>query len=282
MRVCIRAHDLGVKGTEDIISRARELGIDGLQLVCYKSFEDIPYAPGGITPERAREIGGALRGAGLAVPLVGAYFNPVHSDLEKRARCTQVFAEYLSVAKALGSEFVGSETGSYNDDKWTYNPKNHSMEAIQTVTDTFSALADRAAEHGVNVAMEGAAAHVSWCPDTLNLILTAMNKPNVRVIFDLYNYMDAENQLEYMDILEHGLEIFKGRILLFHMKDCILGEKGVTAPKQVGFGRGDLDKTEILRSIKAQCPDATLVLEGTTGEDIPFAVNTLREIWEKV
>ena len=129
--------------------------------------------------------------------------------------------------------------------------------------------------------MEGAAGHVCWSPDVLNEVIGRMGRPNVYVTFDLYNYMDAGNQRQYLDILDRGLELFGRRIKFFHMKDCVLGSGGA-APKQVGFGKGDLDKVEILRRIKASDPNAILVLEGTTGEDIPFAVKTVREIWETV
>lgn len=53
MRICIRAHDLGVKGTQQILRRIRELGIDGVQMVCYKACDDIPYSIGAITQEKA-------------------------------------------------------------------------------------------------------------------------------------------------------------------------------------------------------------------------------------
>lgn len=46
MKICIRAHDLGVKGTHHILQKIRELGIDGVQMVCYKAYDDIPYAIG--------------------------------------------------------------------------------------------------------------------------------------------------------------------------------------------------------------------------------------------
>lgn len=279
--LCVRGHDLGVKGTENIISRVHELGVDGIQLVCYKSYDDIAYAPGAITRDRAREIGEKLSLGGVFVPLLGAYFNPVHSNREKAKRCFDIFADYLAVARSFGCVYVGSETGSYNDEPWIYHPKNRTEEAYELVADTFGRLADIAAENCINIAMEGAAGHVCWSPDILDTVIGRMGRPNVKVIFDLYNYMDAQNQHDYLPILDRGLELFGDRILLFHMKDCVLHSDG-SAPKQVGFGRGDLDKVEIIRRIKAAVPHPILVLEGTTGEDLPFAVKTIRDIWEKV
>lgn len=280
MKIGIRAHDLGVKGTEAILDRLHCLGIDGVQMVCYKAYDDIAYAPGAITAEKAAAIGKAFADAGRVIPLIGAYFNPVHSNKEKVQRCFSVFTDYLKVANSFGCPFVGSETGSFNDDKWTYHPLNRTEEALQTVVSTFSQLCDIALEYGATVAMEGAAGHVCFDVDTLERAQKLMNRNNTRVIFDLYNYMDASNQGQYLDILEKGLDVFGDRILLFHMKDCKLlsGQN----PQQVPLGTGDLDMVQILKRIKAHDTNSVLMLEGTTGEHIEHAVKTIKEIWERV
>ena len=194
-------------------------------------------------------------------------------------RCFSVFAEYLQYCQAMGCSFVGSETDSYNDDKWTYHPQNRTEEAAERVVDTFSKLCDLAAEQGSMVAMEGAAGHVCYDVATLAKVRRKIGKPT-KVIFDLYNYMDADNQFDYLSILEEGLKTFAGEILLFHMKDCQLVPGG--APKQVPLGTGDLDLKAILGRIKAYDENAVLTLEGTTGADIRHAVHTIKTIWESV
>ena len=280
MRVCIRAHDLGVKGTENILKQLKTMDLDGVQMVCYKAYDDIPYDRGGISREKAEAIGKDFADAGAMIPLVGAYFNPVHSDREKAQRCFDIFAEYLRACKAMGCSVVGSETGSFNDDKWTYHPRNRTEEALATVVDTFGRLCDIAAEEGTVVAMEGAAGHVCYDVDTLDRAQKMMGKANTRVIFDIYNYLDETNQHDYLNILNHGLEVFGDRILLFHMKDWKFTEGD--KPRQVPYGTGDMDQMAVLSAIKAHNPDAVLVLEGTTGEHIASAVKTIRDIWEKV
>lgn len=279
MKLCIRAHDLGVKGTEDILNRLTALGLDGVQMVCYKAYDDIPYLPGGITPEKAAAIGKAFSGEGAMIPLVGAYFNPVHSDKAKAARCFEIFADYLRNCQAMGCDVVGSETGSFNDDKWTYHPRNRTEDALQTVVSTFSRLCDIASDCGSTVAMEGAAGHVCWDVDTLARARKMMGR-KTKVIFDLYNFMDASNQLDYLNILDRGLDMFAGEILLFHMKDCQL--LSGSRPVQVPLGTGDLDMKAILSRIKAYDENAVLTLEGTTGAHIAHAVTTIKEIWESV
>ena len=279
MKICIRAHDLGVKGTDAILKSIQELGIDGVQMVCYKAYDDIAYQPEAITQHKAKEIGNAFRACDAMIPLVGAYFNPVHSDQAKVDRCFRIFADYLKVCGQMGCRMVGSETGSFNDDKWTYHPRNRTEEALQTVVDTFSKLCDIAAEQGSMVAMEGAAGHVCWNVATLARARRMIGKPT-KVIFDLYNYLDESNQEKYLDILAEGLETFRGEILLFHMKDCLFREND--KPQQVPFGPGQMDMKAILKMIKDYDENAVLTLEGTTGEHIASAVALIRSVWESV
>ena len=101
MKLCIRAHDLGVSGSEQILGELNRLGLDGVQLVCYKAYPDIPQQPGAITPQRAEEIGRDFAAAGKSIPLVGAYFNPIHADRKKADQCIAIFSDYLRVCKAM-------------------------------------------------------------------------------------------------------------------------------------------------------------------------------------
>jgi sugar phosphate isomerase/epimerase len=91
--------------------------------------------------------------------------------------------------------------------------------------------------------------------------------------------MDAGNQSDYLRILDQGLDTFAGEILLFHMKDCRLVNGA--APQQVPLGTGDLNMREILKRIRAYDENAVLMLEGTTGADIPHAVQTIDTIWKR-
>ena len=275
MKLFIRAHDLGIKGEENIIGRLDELGLDGVQLVAYKCLEDVQYLPGNITAQRAEKFRAAFEKAGKTIPLIGAYFNPVHPDEEKIKKGIAVFRDYLSLAKDFGGSIVGSETGSYNGDKWTYHPQNRTDEAVERVIRTFSELCGYAEDRGVNVGMEGAFGHVCWKPSVLEYAVKTIGARNIRIIFDLYNYLDGSNIGKMYDILEEGLQTFGDRICVFHIKDCTVNEDG--SLKQCGVGKGIFDYDRILAEIKKVCPDANLVFEGTTGDDIVPAVKHLRE-----
>lgn len=275
MKLFIRAHDLGVKGEENIAARLDELGLCGVQLVAYKALEGISYTPGSITEERARSFKQTFDRAGKTVPLIGAYFNPVHPNEEKIRLGKAVFKDYLRLAKTLGCDIVGSETGSYNGDKWTYHPDNRTDEALQRVVSTFGELCDYAKDFGAYVGMEGAFGHVCWEVERLEKAVKSIGRDNIKIIFDLYNYLDGSNVDKMYDILAKGLQTFGDRICVFHIKDCVISDDG--SLKQCGVGKGIFDYSRIIPEIKKVCPNANLVFEGTTGEDIPFAVAHLKK-----
>ncbi len=278
MKIAFRTHDLGVKGLENAIAKAKDCGISAVQLVAYKFMDEIKYAPDALNETNSAAIGSALKAAGIDVPLIGAYFNPVHSDKEKVANCKAVFKDYLKYCKKLGCNIVGSETGSFNDDKWTYNPLNRTEEALQTVITTFKELAAYAKEVGAFVGMEGAAGHVCWNVATLKRAIDEINADNVKVIFDIYNYLDASNYGNYLEILDEGLKTFAD-IVVFHIKDCVFEDGKL---KQVAPGKGMFDFDKILSRIKAYDKNAYLVLEGTTGDDIVPCSEFIRDKWNSI
>ena len=279
MKLMVRAHDLGVKGAENINTKLCELGLDGVQLVVYKSIDGVAYSQGQLTKEQAKEISNAIKQNGKDIALIGAYFNPVHPNTAKIDNGIAVFKDYLSLAKDICCDYVGSETGSYNGDPWIYHPMNHSDEALDRVVDTFSALAEHAESCGVNIAMEGAFGHVCHTPERLYEAVTRIGKNNIKFIFDLYNYLDISNVDVAYDILNRGLSLLGDRILLFHIKDFVIEDNKL---KQCGVGKGILDFDRILNAIYQHNQNAILVLEGTAYDDLPYAVSLLSDKINKI
>lgn len=277
MRLLIRAHDLGVTGEKGVAERLCALGLDGVQLVAYKVLPDVAYAPGAIDSARAAQVSAVLTAAGKSVPLLGAYFNCVHPKEEKVKNGIAVFHDYLRLAHDFGCDTVGSETGSCNGDPWIYHPGNRTDAALAKVVNTFSELCDYAQDYGAYVGMEGAFGHVCYDVKCLARAVKSIGRSNIRIIFDLYNYLDASNIDQRYDILAEGLQTFGDRIHIFHIKDCVVKEDG--SLEQCGVGKGIFDYARILAEIKKVCPDANLVFEGTVGADIPDAIAHIRERW---
>ncbi|MDE7326975.1 MAG: sugar phosphate isomerase/epimerase [Lachnospiraceae bacterium] len=275
MRLFIRAHDLGVKGEKRVIERLCELGLDGVQLVAYKVLPEVAYKPGAMDARRAREIAETFAMAGKSIPLIGAYFNPVHPDEEKVKNGAAVFRDYLRLAHDFGCDTVGSETGSVNGDPWIYHPGNDTEEAFVKTVNIFAELCDCAKDYGAYVGMEGAAGHVCYDVKRLARAVRETGRDNIKIIFDLFNYLKPSNIEKRYEILAEGLQTFGDRICVFHIKDCVIEKDG--SLKQCGVGKGIFDYSKILSEIKKVCPDANLVFEGTVGEDIADAIAHIRQ-----
>ena len=279
MKIMIRAHDLAARGESDIVKRLDELGIDGIQLVAYKSIDGVTYAKGSLSKERAEKIGDAVKNAGKSVALIGAYFNPVHPNEDKIRHGIDVFSDYLSLTSYLGCDVVGSETGSFMGDPWGFHIDNRTDAARQRVCEVFRSLADVAKQYGARVGIEGAFNHVCYSPDILNDVIISIDRDNVGVIFDLYNYLDISNYTDAYSILERGHELFGKDIILYHLKDFRVEENNLV---QCAVGLGVLDYERILKEIHSVNPDAVLVFEGTSEKNIEASVKYIKDLINKI
>ena len=279
MKLMIRAHDLKARGEDDIVKRLDELGLDGVQLVAYKSIDGVSYAKGSLTAERAKEISDRLSASGKAVALIGAYFNPVHPNTAKAEHGIEMFEDYLSLTSMLGCDVVGSETGSYMGDPWGYHEDNRTEVARERVVSVFRDLADTAAKYGARVGIEGAFNHVCYSPDVLYDVVTRIDRENVGVIFDLYNYLDITNYRDAYSIMDRAHELFGSDIILYHLKDFTVGDGKLL---QCPVGDGILDYETVISKIYSINPDAVLVFEGTGEADIARSVDLIRGLIAKI
>ncbi len=143
------------------------------------------------------------------------------------------------------------------------------------MVNTFAELCDYAKDHGAYVGMEGAIGHVCYEVKRLERAVKEIGRENIKIIFDLYNYLDASNIEKRYEILAEGLQTFGNRICVFHLKDCVIEKDGSLT--QCGVGKGIFDYSRILSEIKKVCPNANLVFEETVGEDIPKAITYIRQ-----
>ncbi len=273
MKILIRPHDIG-KGTADWLGKtAHEWGFDGVQLAIAKAVEGQNGNPGSLTADVVSQIRNGFNDNGVQIPILGAYFNPVHSDLSRVEAGAAKYADHLRHAAEFGASYVASETGSYNDDSWTYNPKNQTEEAFSQVLDVFRPMPGVAKEAGVSMAVEGAWGHCMYCPEQLKRFLDELDNGHVRIIVDLLNYLYPGNYERRVQIFETALRLFKGKICAFHLKDfTVENEKFVMAP----LGQGIMGWRDLLPVIQAECPSAYLVFEGVV--DVPASLRFVREI----
>lgn len=265
MKICVRVHDLGKDTPSNLSLKAKKVGFEGVQLVLNKAVVNQSGEAGTLNKEMAFEIKNEFDKNNIEIAMLGAYFNPVHSNKNKVQACIAKYKEHLKYAKDFGCKYVGSETGSYNDDKWTFNPKNRTKEAFNEVKRIFSDLAVCAKENDSNMAIEGAWGHCMYSPKMLYKLYKKIDNGHVFIIVDIFNYLYIGNYEEQRKIFDKCLKLFKDKIVIFHLKDFIVENDTL---KQVGLGQGLMDFNYMIPKIKENCPNAYLVFEGTKLEDM--------------
>jgi len=265
IKLGIRAHDVGQFEAHELASKIRSYGFEGAQLVFKKalSYFDIEAVKEAFNPP--------------ILMMLGAYFNPIHPDPKVVTEGIENFKKHLHYAKILEANYVGSETGSLMGSPWGYVPENHSDESLVEVIKVFRDLCDEAEKLDVNIAIEGAFAHVAYCPQRLRQVLDEIASPKLKVTIDLYNYLSIDNYASRMLIFEEALALFKSDIVIFHLKDFIVENSQL---KQVGLGQGLMDYQTMIKRIKEEQPNAYLIFEGVTGEDIHTSYQLISSLLE--
>lgn len=274
MKIGVRVHDFGKSDAQTLALKAKEIGFDGVQLVLNKAIEGETGLPGTLSRQKAISISSAFAKEQLEIFMLGAYFNPVHSNKTLVATNVAKFKEHLKFENDFNAGFVGSETGSFNDDKWTYHPQNRTEEAFQEVKRIFKELADYAKEVSARIAIEGAFGHCMYAPSALKRLVDEIDNGTVFVTVDIYNYLSVTNYKQYKEIFEECLTLFAGKIVIFHLKDFIV-EDG--ALKQVAIGKGLIDYDYLLKRIKETNPEAYLIFEGSKPEDMKQSFDFVSE-----
>lgn len=265
MKLGIRGHDLGKNTASGLAKAIKAKGFDGVQLVLSKAIIDETGEKETLTEAHVKALVEPFIQEGVEIPLLGAYFNPIHSNPTKVKDSIEKFKAHLRVAPWFQAKLVGSETGSFNDDKWTYHPDNRHIEVLDRVVEVFQELVDVAKEVGVNVAVEGANGHVAYNPQAIHYMLNKIQSPHLRVIVDVYNFLNAENTDQHTQIFDECIALFADKIDVFHLKDFVLEENKL---KQVPPGKGWMNYPYLLSQITKHCPNAYLIFEGVDASDI--------------
>ena len=273
MKIGVRVHDFGKSDAETLAKKAKSVGFDGVQLVLNKAIEGETGLAGTLSKEKANYFYETFKKEGLDIAMLGAYFNPVHSNKELVSNMIAKFKEHLKYENDLHAGYVGSETGSFNDDKWTYNPLNRTEEAFQEVKRIFGDLAKTAEVNNAKIALEGAYGHCMFEPKALKRLVDEIGSDSIYYTVDIYNYLSIDNYENYKEIFEECLDLFKGRIVIFHLKDFIIQDGAL---KQCCIGKGLIDYDYLIGRIKATNPDAFLIFEGSKPEDMEFSFNFVK------
>jgi len=268
MKLGIRGHDLGKNSPKAFAESVRKAKLNSLQLVLPKAIDYKSEKPLILNDSLIDELCQQLEENNVEVAMMGAYFNPIHSDKEKVADTVENFKNHLQKAHRFGTNLVGTETGSYNDDEWTWHENNGSEAAFSEVLSVFASLLPTAEETGTYLTIEPAYHHVISSPQRLKRLVDALDSNRVKVIFDLFNLLHDGNYENQRQLVDEMVELFSDKIEIVHAKDFIVQDGKVV---QVAPGKGMLDYKYLLNKLETLQTKPQIIFEGVTGEDIEFS-----------
>lgn len=275
MKLGIRAHDIGTLSPKKLVDSLALQNFHTIQLVLNKAVDFETPTAKILDDTLVNELSQALNQKQVEVAMLGAYFNPIHSNKEKVKDSIQNFKNHLKRAHCFNTTLVGTETGSYNDDQWTFHELNSSEEAFLEVKRIFSDLLEVASETNTFLAIEPAFQHVISTPQRLKRLMDELNHPNTVVTFDLFNLLSVGNYQNQHQLIDEMVDLFQDKIRIVHAKDFVVENQSI---RQVAPGKGLLDYQYLFSKLKEVNQEPILIFEGVVGEDIAFSQQYLLEL----
>ncbi len=279
MKIGVRVHDLGRNTAVNLALEAKAIGFDSVQLVINKALLDEGAIPTYLDTKKAHDIAKSFNDEGIEIAMLGAYFNPVHSNKEKVMTGFTNFSNFLKYEHDFNCSYVGSETGSFSDEPWVYHPKNRTEEGFLEAVVVFKKLALVAEENNAKIALEGAFGHVCYCPKVLRKLYDLIHSNSIYFTIDLFNYLDISNYQNYMAILDEAIEVLGDRTVIFHLKDFEVVDNKII---RKDIGKGIMDYKTIIKKMLNCNPNAYFIFEGNSKEGMQESYNFIKQIEEEV
>jgi sugar phosphate isomerase/epimerase len=256
IRVGIRAHDLGRFSADELASRVSAAGFEGVQLALGKAIEGVDPVTD-LNATMAREIGAAFARHQVRIEVLACYINPIHPEPDTRRSLLDLFKRHLRHARTLGCGIVALESGSLHGD-YSFHPDNHGEAAFQQLLPVMRELVNEASRCGVVVGIEAVTSHVISTPEKMRRLLDEIDSPNLKVVFDPVNLLNASNHIHQHEVTRRSLELFGNDILVVHAKDFRAdGDRLETCPA----GTGMLDYDAFLPDLAVRSPSIAILLE---------------------
>lgn len=207
-----RLHDYGKGSPDELFGRVAADGFSAVQLAYKKCVPSVrSYAD--VTDALVAETVAAEKAHSIQVAVLGTYVELAIND-ESRLKNAADFKSQLAVCKAMGAGCIGTETTSMEK-----QPAGTTRgEAQELLCRSLADILPAAEALGVTVAVEPVTYHSMNSAAATRHILDTMRSPNLKVIFDMSNLVDAGNVGAQDRIWNDVGELLGDQIVAVHFK----------------------------------------------------------------
>jgi sugar phosphate isomerase/epimerase len=259
---------------EEQISVLRDLKVHGLE--CRAAWGTNVLK---LTNEQAKEVRRQCDNSGIIVRCIGSPIgkSPIADPIEK---------ELANLDRAIE---IGEILGTKNIRIFSFYPPDtstneHYDQYVPETIDRLGRLTEKATSAGFTLLHENEKGIVGDTPERCHALLSGVNSPNFRFIWDPANFV----QVGVEKLTERYWDLLSPYIGYVHIKDSRLADR-----KVVAAGEGDGQIPELLARLKDAGYDGVLALEphlktaghssGFSGPEwMGYAVNALRGVMEQV
>lgn len=273
MRIGIRAHDVAYAPLEQLIPNIHGQGFHCMHIALSKSIREFRPEIETMTPGLAMYMKELCTENKVDVAVLGCYLNLANPDPEQLAQIVEKYKAHIRFASVLGCGVVGTETGAVNTE-YSFEPANHSEEALQIFIKNLRPIIEYAEKFGVIVAIEPVYKHIVYNIERARRVLDEINSPNLQIIFDPVNVLSVDNIKDQDEMIQKAFDLLGKDIAVVHAKDFLVENNEIIS---VASGLGGLNYPLLLKLVKQHKPYVHVTLEDTCPENAAAA----REFMEK-
>lgn len=280
LRLGVRGHDMPVASFEEWVKSIADADFCCTQLALSKAIHDFNVNNTAMTSGMADYMKKVFEKNQVSVSVLGCYQNLANPDEIQLNQTIDTYMSHIRFAKYIECGMVGTETGAVNTE-YKYTPENHTDKALHIFIENLKRIVEYAEKMGVSIGIEPVYKHIMCNVERTRKVLDAVNSPNLRVILDPINLLNAENERDHEKIVEEAFEVIGKEIDAIHIKDYIVADDGAILFEGLTVGEGKFNIPHFLGILKEKKPFINILLEASTPENVKASCDYIRKCYKE-
>jgi sugar phosphate isomerase/epimerase len=222
----------------------------------------------------------AAKNSDLVISEVGAWSNPISSDVQQRRDAIEKCCRGLDLADRIGAVCCVNIAGSRGEQWDGPHPANLTDETFDMIVETTRTIIDSVAPKRAFFSLETMPWIFPDSPENYLRLIEAIDRPQLAVHLDPVNMINSPSRFfSNTEFLRECFHILGPYIRSCHAKDITLAPQLTVHLDEVRPGLGSLDYTTFLQELNRLNADIPIMLEHLPNEEeYLLAASYIREV----